>query len=355
MGGDLQISMTDDISDWKDRNLKGRIMSTKIANRVKAFQVAHTGGPDVLTFADLELPPPGVGQALVRLHAAGVNYLDVGQRSGLYPTTFPFIPGLEGSGIVEQIGDGVTNVKIGDRVAFTSEPGSYAEAVVVRAAWLIDLPADFDFIQGAGFPLQGMTAHYLLHEFYKLKSGDTILIHAAAGGMGLLLVQWAKHLGARVIGTVSTEEKAKIAREAGADEIILYTKEDFVEASKRMTNGKGPIFIIDGVGKDTFTKNLQAVAQRGHIVIFGAASGIADAVVPNSLMTKSVTISGGSLFNYLLDRDELMRRANEVIAGIQAGWLKMRIDHVLPLTDAAKAHELLENRKTVGKIVLKCI
>jgi NADPH2:quinone reductase len=329
-------------------------MTATVKTKVHGFRIEHTGGPEVMKFSEYELDPPGPDQALVRLHAAGVNFLDVGQRRGSYPTQLPFTPGYEGAGIVEQVGQSVTNVKPGDRVAYTGQPGSYAEANIVRADSLIPLPPDFDFVKGAAFPLQGMTAHYLLHEFHQLKPGETVLIHAAAGGMGLLLVQWAKHLGARVIGTVSTDEKAKIAKEAGADDVILYTREDFVAASKRLTGDKGPDFIIDGVGKDTFTKNLQAVALRGHIVIFGAASGLADPVVPNSLMTKSVTISGGSLFNYLLNSQELTMRANAVIKGIEEGWLKLRVDHVLPLKDAAKAHELLEDRRSVGKIVLNC-
>lgn len=322
--------------------------------KVHGFRVEQTGQPNVLHFTDIELPPPGPGQALVRLHAAGVNFLDVGQRKGLYPAKLPFTPGVEAAGVVEEVGEGVTDVKPGDSVAYTGGPGSYAEANVVSADQLIPLPPDFDYIKGAAFPLQGMTAHYLLNEFYKIKKGDTVLIHAAAGGMGLLLVQWAKHLGARVIGTTSTEEKAKIAKDAGAEHIILYTKQDFVKEVHDLTNGKGAEFIIDGVGKDTFTKNLDAVALRGHIVIYGAASGIANAVVPNSLMGKSITISGGSLFNYLLNREELMMRANYVIKGIKDGWLKLRVDHVLSLQEAQKAHELMENRSTVGKIVLKC-
>jgi NADPH2:quinone reductase len=216
------------------------------------------------------------------------------------------------------------------------------------------LPDAFDFIQGAAFPLQGMTAHYLIHEFRTIKQGDTVLIHAAAGGMGLLLVQWAQHLGARVFGTVSTEEKAKVAKEAGADEVILYTHQDFAKESKRLTTEKGVDFIIDGVGKTTFPGDLEAVAVRGNIVIYGAASGVADPIVPNSLMGKAVTISGGSLNHYLRSRDELMMRANAVMNGIKEGWLKLRNDHVLPLSEAAQAHQLLENRKTVGKIILRC-
>jgi NADPH2:quinone reductase len=326
-------------------------MTTKTATKVRGFVVKQLGGPERLEYGDIELQPPGPGQALVRLHAIGVNFLDVGQRTGIYPREIPFVPGVEGAGVVEQVGEGVTSVKPGDHVAYTGEPGAYAEASVVRADSLIPLPPDFDFVQGAAFPLQGMTAHYLVYEFRHIKPGETVMIHAAAGGMGLLLVQWAKHLGARVIGTVSTEEKAAKAREAGADEIILYSKQDFVTESQRMTNGKGVDLIIDGVGKDTFTKSLDAVAIRGNIVIYGAASGLADPMVPNILMEKAATVSGGHLSKFLLSRAELMARSADVIAGIKEGWLKLSTQ-VLPLEQAAKAHELLEGRQTSGKIVL---
>jgi NADPH2:quinone reductase len=198
-----------------------------------------------------------------------------------------------------------------------------------------------------------MTAHYLLHEYYRIKPGDSILVHAAAGGVGLLVVQWAKHKGARVIGTVSTEEKAKIAREAGADDIILYTKEDFVAETKKLTGGKGADYIIDGVGQSTFTKDLEAVRTRGHICVFGSSSGPAEAIAPNSLMARSVTVSGGSLFNYIGNREELLGRARSVLNGMREGWLKLRIDKVLPLEQAAEAHRLLEGRQTTGKVILK--
>ncbi|HWU41470.1 MAG TPA: zinc-binding dehydrogenase, partial [Candidatus Acidoferrum sp.] len=199
---------------------------------------------------------------------------------------------------------------------------------------------------------QGMTAHYLLHEFRRLRVGETVLIHAAAGGVGLLLVQWARHLGARVLGTVSTEEKAKAARDAGADEVIVYTRQDFVAETKRLTNGHGADLIIDGVGKTTFPGNLEAAAVRGHIVIFGAASGPADPIVPNALMARSITISGGSSANFLATREEVLRRSSDVIAGIRAGWLRLRIEKVFPLAQAAEAHRLLEGRHTMGKLLL---
>ncbi|MBN9377521.1 MAG: NADPH:quinone reductase [Chlamydiales bacterium 38-26] len=318
---------------------------------MKAIQVHQYGGPEVLQIKDVALGRPGAGQALVKIKAAGVNFIDIYQRRGTYPVPLPYIPGLEAAGVIEEVGDGVA-LKKGDRVAYIHVPGAYAEACVVKADHLILLPQDFSFEQGAAFPLQGMTAHYLLHEFRKPKPGDVVLIHAAAGGMGLLLVQWASHLGARVIGTVSTEEKARAALEAGASDVIIYTKDDFAKEVKRLTQNHGADLIIDGVGKTTFAGNLTAAATRGHIVIFGAASGPADPISPNLLMVKSVSISGGSLFNYLLSREELLYRSHDVIQGIQEGWLKLKINSVFPLVEAPEAHLQLENRKTIGKIIL---
>lgn len=320
---------------------------------MKAIQVSHYGGPEVLKVESIEVGKPKKGEALIRVKVAGVNFIDIYQRKGIYPVPLPYVPGLEASGIVESVGEGVKNVKPGDRIAYVHEPGSYAEANLVKAENLIPLPSEFTFEQGAAFPLQGMTAHYLLHEFHKIKPNDTILIHAAAGGMGLLLVQWAKHLGAHVFGTVSSEEKAQIAKEAGADAVILYTKQDFVQEIHTLTKQKGVDLIIDGVGKTTFQGNLEAAALRGHIIIYGAASGPADPISPNLLMKKSLTISGGSLFNFLLTQQELMTRSNAVIEGIQKGWLKFRIDRIFPLNEASEAHTKLENRNTIGKILLK--
>jgi NADPH:quinone reductase len=319
---------------------------------MRAIQISQFGGPEVLKIAQVEIKRPDKGQALVRIKVAGVNFIDVYQRRGTYPVKLPYIPGLEASGVVEAVGEGVTNVKPGDRVAYVHEPGTYAEQHLVKVEHLILLQPELSFETGAAFPLQGMTAHYLLHEFRKIKPNDIILIHAAAGGMGLLLVQWAKHMGARVLGTTSTEEKAKIAKAAGADEIIIYTKQDFVKEVKRLTNDHGADLIIDGIGKTTFPGNLQAAARRGNIVIFGAASGPADPISPNSLMVRSLTVSGGSLFNYTLSTEELLKRAKAVIEGIQHGWLKMNIDEIFPLENAAEAHEKLENRQSFGKLLL---
>lgn len=319
---------------------------------MKAIQISQYGGPEVLKIQEVEIGKPTKGQALVRMKAAGVNFIDIYQRRGTYPVALPYVPGLEGSGIVEAVGDDVVNVKPGDRVAFVHEPGTYAELCLVNAEYLINLPKEISFLQGAAFPLQGMTAHYLIHEFRKIKPNDVVLIHAAAGGMGLLLVQWAKHLGAKVIGTVSTEEKAKIAKDAGADEVILYTKQDFAVEVQRLTNGHGADLIIDGVAKTTFAGNLKAAALRGNIVIFGAASGPADPISPNILMGHSLTLSGGSLFNFILTREELLMRSNAVLEGISQDFLKLRIDHAFPLKQAADAHQKLEDRKTIGKLVL---
>jgi NADPH:quinone reductase len=320
---------------------------------MKAIRVEEQGGPEVLRLVDVApIEPPGQGQAVVRIAAAGVNFVDVGQRRGTYPRQVPFIPGVEGAGVVESVGEGVRNVKPSDRVAFSGLPGAYSEAILVDAERLIPLPDEFTFEEGAAFPLQGMTAHYLIHEFRQLGPGSFVLIHAAAGGMGGLLVQWAKHLGATVIGTVSTEAKARTARTSGADHIILYTEQDFAAETKRITNGQGADLIIDGVGSTTFKGDLEAVTVRGHVVIFGAASGPADPISPNALMPRALTVSGGSLQNFLRTREELMQRANDVIAGIRAGWLKLNIGRVLPLAQAAQAHELLESRKTEGKLLL---
>jgi len=322
---------------------------------MKVIRITENGDANVLKIADLPLPKPGPGQALVRLKAVGLNFIDIYMRTGLYPRQLPYTPGLEGAGTVEAIGEGVTEVKPGDRVAYTGNIGSYAEYNLVKAWQLIPLPADMSFEQGAAFPLQGMTAQYLLHDYYPIKPNDYVLVHAAAGGVGLLLVQWLKHMGAKVIGTVSTKEKAEIAKNAGADHIILYTQQDFVEEVKKITHDKGVDYIIDGVGKSTFTKDLEAARVYGHICIFGSASGPADPIAPNALQIKSLTISGGSLFNCLNTREELLYRANAVISGIKEGWLKLKIDHVLPLEQAAEAQRMLEGRKTTGKVILRIL
>lgn len=322
---------------------------------MKAIIVNQFGDGSVLEWQQSAMPQPKRGEALIRMKAAGLNFIDIYMRSGLprVAPKLPFIPGREGAGVVEAIGEGVTEVKPGDRVAYASGLGAYAEYSVVAADQLILLPDDLSFEQAAAFPLQGMTAHYLVNDFYQVKTGSTVLVHAAAGGVGLLLVQWLKHLGATVFGTVSTDEKARIAQAAGAHHVILYSQEDFTKAIHRLTQDQGVDYIIDGVGKSTFTKDLDTVRTCGWICIYGSASGAADALLPNALQARSITVSGGGLFARIRSREELMMRANAVIAGMQAGWLNVTIDQVLPLEEAAKAHALLESRKTTGKIVLK--
>jgi NADPH:quinone reductase len=320
---------------------------------MKAIRIEETGGPEVLQWEDVApVEEPGPGEAVVRVVAAGVNFMDVQQRSGRYPVQLPFTPGVEAAGVVESVGEGVTGVKPGDRVAYAGQPGAYAEASAVRADRLIPLSDAFSFEEGAAFPLQGITAHYLIHEFRPIKKGDIVLVHAAAGGVGLLLTQWARHLGARVIGTVSNEEKARIALEAGLHDVIVYTRLDFVTEIKRLTNGHGADLIFDAVGKTTFTGDLQAAATRGHIVVFGATSGLAEPISPNMLMGRALTLSGGSLANFIVTPEETTRRAKGVLDALREGWLKLRIDHVLPFSQAAEAHRLLESRETSGKIVL---
>lgn len=320
---------------------------------MKAIKISNLGEADVLKVTDMEVPKPGEGQALVKIHAAGVNFVDIYLRQGYYPMKLPFVPGQEAAGVVAAVGDKVVSLRVNDRVAYTGQLGSYSEYTIIDAAKLIPLPDSLSFIEGAAFPLQGMTAHYLLHEFRTLKPGDTVLVHAAAGGVGGLLVQWAKHLGATVIATVGTEEKAAVAREAGADHVILYTQQDFGAETKRLTNGRGAELILDGVGKSTFPIDREAAAIRGHVVVYGAASGPADPVLPNSLMPKSLSLSGGHLSNFIATREELLQRSGDVLQGIREGWLKLRIDSVLPLAEADKAHLRLQGRQSTGKIILK--
>jgi NADPH2:quinone reductase len=319
---------------------------------MKAIRVAAFGGPEVLTLADVERPEPKAGDVLLRIAAAGVNYMDVGQRRGRPGQTVPYIPGGEGSGTVEAVGSGVEGVKPGDRVAYAMAPESYAEFAVVPAARLLSVPADLDLVQAAALPLQGLTAHYLLHDYAKVGPGTTVLVHAVAGGVGLLLTQYATHLGAHVIGTTSSPEKAAKAKAAGARDVILYTQTNFVDEVKRITGGKGVDLILDSVGKTTFPGDLEAVRTRGHIVVFGGASGQADPIVPNSLGARALTLSGGSLGNFIATREELLGRAKDLFAGLREGWLKLSIEHVLPLAQASEAHRLIESRTTSGKLLL---
>ena len=323
---------------------------------MKAIKIVNYGDASVLKLSETEpMPTPGPEQVLIRIHAAGLNFVDIYQRQGLYPVPLPYIPGLEGAGTVEEVGANVKGVRRGARVAYTGQLGSYSEYLAVDAVKLIRVPKTMSFEEAAAVPLQGMTAHYLINDYRKPKKGDVVLIHAAAGGVGLLLVQWAKHLGATVIGTVSTEDKARIASEAGADHVILYTQQDFVAETKRITEGRGAQLVLDGVSKSTFKGSLEAAATFGHVVIFGAARGAADPIVPNSLMPKSLTVSGGTLFNSAAARKDIARRSKEVLHGIAKHWLKLNISRVLPLAEADKAHRLLESRQSTGKMILKVV
>jgi NADPH:quinone reductase len=298
-------------------------------------------------------PKPADGQALVRIEAAGVNFIDVYQRTGLYKNPLPYGLGLEGAGVVEAVGSGVTTIRVGDRVAWTGIPGSYATHNVVPVDKLVALPAGVDARAGASAMLQGMTAHYLAHSTYPLKHGDTCLVHAAAGGVGLLLCQMARRAGARVIGTVSTEEKAKLAREAGAHDVILYTRQDFVAEVNRLTGGKKLQVVYDSVGKDTFEKGFDCLAPRGYMVLYGASSGPVGAFDPQLLNAKgSLFLTRPSLFHHMASRDELVKRAGEVLSWIQKGELKLRIGATFPLAEAAHAHRDLEGRRTTGKVLL---
>lgn len=319
---------------------------------MQAIQITQTGSADVLVLQEVSKPIVRKGEVLVRMKSAGVNFIDIYMRKGDFPVPLPFIPGMEGAGIVEEIAPDVTDVRPGDRVAYVGKLGSYAQYATVPAAQLIPLPDSMDFDHGAAFALQGMTALYLVEDLHPIKPGDEVLVHAAAGGMGLLLVQWLKHKGARVIGTVSSAEKAAIAKQAGADEVILYTQQDFVAETLRLTGGKGAHYIIDGVGKDTLTKDLKAVRARGAIAYYGLASGQPEPIDAGQLQNKSICLCGGNLMNYLAPREELMRRASQVLWALKDGWLQLNIGKVYPLAEAAEAHRLLESRASTGKLIL---
>ena len=321
---------------------------------MKAIQVQKTGGPEVLTLVDLPIPKPKPNEALVRIAASGINFIDVYFREGRYPSTLPFVDGQEAAGTVTEVGSEVKTVKPGDRVAFCNVIGTYAEYAAVPADRLVHVPDNITDQQAATAMLQGMTAHYLSHTTYPLKKSDTALIHAAAGGVGLLLVQMAKNVGARVIGTAGTEEKARLAREAGADEVIIYATHDFEVETKRLTDSKGVHVVYDGVGKTTFEKDFNVLRLRGHIVLFGASSGPVPPVDPiKQLMQKgSLTLTRPSLIHYVSTREELQQRAGEVFEMIGAGKLKLRISRVYKLEEVQQAHRDLEGRKTTGKILL---
>lgn len=320
---------------------------------MKTIRVHNHGGPEVLTYEDVPMPEPKTGEARVKIEASGLNFIDIYHRTGLYPLKTPFTLGMEGAGIVDAVGDGVTEVKKDERVAYAMVPGSYAEFAIVPAAKLVPVPGNIDAKTAAAIMLQGMTAHYLTHSTYQLKKGDTTLVHAAAGGAGLLLVQLAKMRGARVIGTVSTETKAELARQAGADELILYTQSDFLAEVKKITGGQGVHVVYDSVGATTFDKSLDCLKPRGYLVLFGQSSGPVPPFDPGKLSAKgSLFLTRPTLAHYTLDRAELLQRAGDLFSWIQSGALKPRIERVFPLKDAADAQRQLEARKTTGKVLL---
>jgi NADPH2:quinone reductase len=320
---------------------------------MKAIQVKQVGGPEVLELAELPIPQPKANEAVVKLAASGVNFIDVYNREGRYKAPLPFVLGQEGAGVATAVGAEVKAVKVGDRVAWTGVLGAYAEYAAVPADRLVPIPQGVSDQQAAAVMLQGMTAHYLSHDTYPLKRGETALVHAAAGGVGLLLTQMAHNIGARVIATVSTGEKAKLAREAGADEVILYTQADFEAETKRITGGKGVDVVYDSVGKTTFDKGLNILRPRGMMVLFGGSSGAVPPFDPIVLTQKgSLFLTRPSLGNYITTREELVARSSAVFGMIAAGKLKLRIEHTYPLAEAQRAHRDLEGRKTTGKLLL---
>jgi NADPH2:quinone reductase len=320
---------------------------------MRAIQVSQVGGPEALQLVEVPTPTPAADEALVQIKAAGVNFIDVYFREGRYPAPLPFINGQEAAGVVTGVGSNVSSVKVGDRVAYTGVRGSYAEYAAVPAERLVVIPDQLDFQSAAAAMLQGMTAHYLSHSTYPIQRGDRVLIHAASGGVGLLLVQMAKHLGARVIGTVGNAAKAELARDAGADEVILYSEQDFEAETKRLTNNEGVHVVYDGVGKATFEKDLNVLRPRGYLVLFGGASG---AVPPFDLIQLSqkgsLFLTRPTLHHYIHTRAELEHRSNDVLSMLAAGELKLRIHQTYPLAEAQQAHLDLEGRKTSGKLLL---
>jgi NADPH2:quinone reductase len=320
---------------------------------MKAIQINQTGGPEVLQVADLAVPQPKPNEALVKIAASGVNFIDTYQREGRYKVPLPFVLGQEGAGTVTAIGADVKSVKPGDRVAWASVLGSYAEYAAVPAERLVPVPDGVSDQQAAAAMLQGMTAQYLIYSTFPLKLGQTALVHAAAGGVGQLLVQMAHDIGARVIATVSTDEKAKLARLAGADEVILYTHTDFETETKRLTDGHGVDVVYDGVGKTTFEKGLNVLRPRGMMVLFGGSSGAVPSFDLIQLSQKgSLYVTRPTLFHYIVTTEELRARSSAVFNMVAEGRLRLRIEHIYRLDEAATAHRDLESRKTTGKLLL---
>jgi len=321
---------------------------------MNAIQIHSTGGPEVLQLVDLPIPIPGPGQVLIRVEAVGVNFIEIYFRKGQYKATMPLVPGSEAAGTIEDLGSGVTGFKPGDLVASVGVLGSYAEYALVPAAQLVKVPAGLSPEQAAAAMLQGMTAHYLAHSTYPIKSGETALVHAGAGGVGLLLTQMATKAGARVITTVSTKEKAELSREAGAAEVILYSEQDFVAEVKRLTGGKGVDVVYDSVGKTTFENSLNCLRPRGLLALFGGSSGPVPPFDLIQLSSKgSLFITRPTLWHYVATRQELEWRAGEVMNAVKSGELKLRMEHMYPLSDAGRAQAEMEDRKTTGKILLE--
>jgi NADPH:quinone reductase len=320
---------------------------------VKAIRIHKPGGPEAMVYEDVEVGEPGPGEVRLKQKAIGVNFIDVYQRSGAYVLpSYPAVIGAEAAGVVDAVGKGVKGFKKGDRVAYGTIPGGYAEARLAPADRLVKLPDGIKDKVAASIMLQGMTAQYLLKQTNKVKKGDWILVHAAAGGMGLLLCQWAKHLGCHVIGTTSTREKAKLAKKNGCDYPILYTEEDFVARVKEITGGKGVSVVYDGVGKDTFLKSFECLGIRGHLVLFGAASGPVEPFNPAMLGQKSASLTRPTLFQYAIDAKSLQAMANDVFKVVESGAVKIQKPKEYKLADAAMAHQDLTGRKTTGPLIL---
>jgi NADPH2:quinone reductase len=321
---------------------------------MKVIRVFETGGPERLVYDDVPVPSPGPGEALVKIRAIGLNFIDIYFRTGLYKSPLPFIPGQEAAGVVEAVGQGVEMIKPGDRVVYAGIMGAYAEYAVANAARLVKVPDPVSFETSAAAMLQGMTAHYLTYSTFPLRKGEIVLIHAAAGGVGLLLTQIAKSIGATVIGTVSTEDKAGLAKEAGADHVILYQQVDFEQEIKTITSGAGVHVVYDSVGRTTFDKGLNCLRKRGMMVLFGQSSGPVAPFELNTLNPKgSLYVTRPSLPHYIATREELLWRAGDILRWITEGKLKVRVDHIFPLKEAAKAQQALEGRKTAGKVILQ--
>jgi NADPH2:quinone reductase len=320
---------------------------------MKAVRVHQFGGPEVLSYDDMPMLDPGPGEARIKIAAIGVNFIDIYHRKGQYPGKLPLTLGQEAAGVVDAVGEGVTAVHPGERVVYASVQGAYAEYAIVPAARLVPVPEGVSSEQAAAVMLQGLTAHYLSHSTYPLKPGDTALVHAAAGGVGQLLVQLAKRRGARVLGTVSTDEKAQLARAAGADEVIMYTQEDFAAATKRLSGDRGVDVVYDSVGKTTFDQGLNCLRPRGYMVLYGQSSGPVPPLDPQVLNGKgSLFLTRPTLAHYVATREELLQRAGDLFGWIAAGKLDVRIDATFPLAQAAEAHRYLEARQTKGKVLL---